>query len=455
MIRHTLSMNTTNRFSMDFAAVVDSLVLPPLVWLVTDLDLTLRLAHGVDLHVWQHRVLTAPAPGAAVSDREFRDLVNATDQMVDGEFIGFSSLDDLLAFRSPLVRIDAFDSTEWIVVIDPARVGVTADFRLRFGDGVDCGALRTRQREFPPITAPPPRGRLDLRLAGSTVDLVEIGQAVTMHFSNGVTLRLETAFAVTTRSGGPAPSDDETIADPARPTTLRPVLGLHARTVDRAVVDGWKLTIAFASGEVLSAWAAYTVPSWHFRDPGAPAVAIDVLAGGEVVVERQIPEDRSLSAAGSVGTAAHSPSSADRPDRTATTLIDGIVVPLRLLGSTVDRIACGFDLTLGCSDGGALVLGTPFTLSRDGMKWTVDPEAKSSLRPALGLRDLRIDEFRIDGDTLTAHFSDGSVLRAASDPEFEAWEYIGPERPATRVLAMPGGELAVWLSDDGSATDAG
>ncbi len=63
---------------------------------------------------------------------------------IDGEFTGFGSEADASAVRDPLVRIDAFDSSEWTVLLDPARVQVDATFRKWFGAGTD-GAPFTRR----------------------------------------------------------------------------------------------------------------------------------------------------------------------------------------------------------------------------------------------------------------------------------------------------------------------
>lgn len=45
-------------------------------------------------------------------------------------------------------------------------------------------------------------------------------------------------------------------------------------------------------------------------------------------------------------------------------------------------------------------------------------------------------------------FSNGSVLKAGPDDDYESWSYTGPEPTPTRVIAMPGGELAIWLPED-------
>jgi hypothetical protein len=39
-------------------------------------------------------------------------------------------------------------------------------------------------------------------------------------------------------------------------------------------------------------------------------------------------------------------------------------------------------------------------------------------------------------------FGNGFHLNSRADPDFEAWEVLGPE--GRRIIPMPGGELAIW-----------
>lgn len=92
----------------------------------------------------QDQVESAGTRGLVVTDSFFHMLTEASDQVTDGEVIGFGYEADAVAVRSPLVRIDAFDSSEWTVILDPARVQVDATFRKWFGSGTD-GAPFTRR----------------------------------------------------------------------------------------------------------------------------------------------------------------------------------------------------------------------------------------------------------------------------------------------------------------------
>lgn len=92
----------------------------------------------------QDQVESAGTRGLIVTDPFFRILTDASDQVIDGEFTGFGSEADASAVRDPLVRIDAFGSSEWTVLLDPARVQVDATFRKWFAAGTD-GAPFTRR----------------------------------------------------------------------------------------------------------------------------------------------------------------------------------------------------------------------------------------------------------------------------------------------------------------------
>ena len=60
----------------------------------------------------------------------------------------------------------------------------------------------------------------------------------------------------------------------------------------------------------------------------------------------------------------------------------------------------------------------------------------------------RCEPARIDDSVLMVEFSNGSVLKAGPDDDYESWSYSGPELTPTRVIAIPGGELAIWLPQD-------
>jgi len=142
MIEYTLPVNKANLFVWGFKDSVRSISTTAHAWLITDLEMT--ATDESDLHVGdvQDQVESAGTRGLVVTDAFFRMLTDASDQVNDGEFIGSEA--DASAVRDPLVRIDAFDSSEWTVLLDPARVQVDATFRKWFAAGTD-GAPFTRR----------------------------------------------------------------------------------------------------------------------------------------------------------------------------------------------------------------------------------------------------------------------------------------------------------------------
>lgn len=106
-------------------------------------------------------------------------------------------------------------------------------------------------------------------------------------------------------------------------------------------------------------------------------------------------------------------------------------VTLRLFGSTE------YD--------GTITLETPFKVTPMGHPAiTVDPAEKMTLSPVLecfGKTVAAVSVSRTAG-TLTVTFTDGTVIEAASDPHYEAWDV---NAPGVKIVALPGGgEPALW-----------
>ncbi len=56
-----------------------------------------------------------------------------------------------------------------------------------------------------------------------------------------------------------------------------------------------------------------------------------------------------------------------------------------------------------------------------------------------------VSDTSTEDGTLMLSFTDGSVLRCAPDPRYEAWEVVGGS-PQHLVVCQPGGEVVVWDS---------
>jgi hypothetical protein len=115
---------------------------------------------------------------------------------------------------------------------------------------------------------------------------------------------------------------------------------------------------------------------------------------------------------------------------------------LDLVGRTVEMLTIDHRVTLhlhGDSDyDGSVVLESRFEISADGDKIALSPEDKAKLTPVLecfGKTVARVAVSRAAGE-LTMAFTDGTVISAASDANYEAWEV---NASSVKIIAMPGG----------------
>ncbi|WP_109507281.1 DUF6188 family protein [Nocardioides speluncae] len=101
-------------------------------------------------------------------------------------------------------------------------------------------------------------------------------------------------------------------------------------------------------------------------------------------------------------------------------------------------------LELTTEDGWLITIENDYELTRPGqpsLRTTDGQEpAIQALLDAMVGRPLVGLAYTSRGD-LTVHLPDGS-LSVSSTPAFEAWSIVGPNQE--RVIAMPGGELAIW-----------
>jgi hypothetical protein len=88
-------------------------------------------------------------------------------------------------------------------------------------------------------------------------------------------------------------------------------------------------------------------------------------------------------------------------------------------------------------------INTIFTLASPISIAEYDPEKIHACGPALKLFHARVTSAKaFSSGRLEITFSDGFFLRVDPDPHFEAWEAVAGN--GMRVVAVPGGELAIW-----------
>lgn len=127
---------------------------------------------------------------------------------------------------------------------------------------------------------------------------------------------------------------------------------------------------------------------------------------------------------------------------------------MKMVGESVDQIVIDFHVELRFSNQSLISFGEAFeVIKRADTCSVVRPgEDKASLLPVLNLHTLVVTDVRLDDRSLEIAFESGHVLRCEPSSDFEAWQYAGPENPATMIISMPGGEVAIWRG--GSGTEA-
>jgi hypothetical protein len=104
-------------------------------------------------------------------------------------------------------------------------------------------------------------------------------------------------------------------------------------------------------------------------------------------------------------------------------------------------------LEMQSPDGAGFVLriGDIFTFTTvDGVEKLVRPEEDpAGLGPVLACTRTTVEAATaVEDGNLELSFADGSSLRVAPSPAYEAWEFAGPRE--SRIVCMPGGQLAIW-----------
>lgn len=124
----------------------------------------------------------------------------------------------------------------------------------------------------------------------------------------------------------------------------------------------------------------------------------------------------------------------------------GDLPSLPLRGASVVQCCIDYSVTLKFDSPSAqLRLEGSFTIRDESGHEILFPSEGDVTRfgPVLKLWGARVLEAIADENgSLTLRFDDGSELRAPPDPQYESWEFAGPS--GFDVIAMPGGELAVW-----------
>lgn len=142
----------------DLAYVVSSLHLPQLSWTAEDIFLNVSRDPGLDVAKLE-QVSSAPhLPNPVLDNALFMRLTEATQQFIDGEFVGFDP-SDVGVINKAAIRLDMSDGSLWTIIIDTDRVGIRDQFARVFGSGLRVPAMTTRIARSQARSAKSPDGR--------------------------------------------------------------------------------------------------------------------------------------------------------------------------------------------------------------------------------------------------------------------------------------------------------
>jgi hypothetical protein len=121
---------------------------------------------------------------------------------------------------------------------------------------------------------------------------------------------------------------------------------------------------------------------------------------------------------------------------------------MNLRGLPVTEICVGYHLILHLDSDARVDLGCPFKLTQgvgDGLQDVFLDPGRQDVAAALGLFGAKVlSAVAFKTGSLRLVFDNGCHLNSRADQSFEAWdvEALGPG--GWRIIAMPGGKLAVW-----------
>ena len=130
-------------------------------------------------------------------------------------------------------------------------------------------------------------------------------------------------------------------------------------------------------------------------------------------------------------------------------MTDDSCLTLPLDGRQITQLRFDFAFGMEFSDENSrfsIRISTIFMLTSPMGSAEYNPEQTQECGPALRLFNARVTSAKaFNCGRLEITFSDGMILRVDSNPQFEAWEAVGSN--GMRVVAVPGGELAIWQSN--------
>ena len=121
-----------------------------------------------------------------------------------------------------------------------------------------------------------------------------------------------------------------------------------------------------------------------------------------------------------------------------------LVLPLE--GLSIARCVIDHAFSLEASrehDIVVLRIECPFTVSKTGMQYVLEPNEPANLGPATALVHASVRTARASAEgRLSIVFDDGRELTVEPSDDFEAWELTGPN--GVKAVCRPGGGVSTW-----------
>jgi hypothetical protein len=121
---------------------------------------------------------------------------------------------------------------------------------------------------------------------------------------------------------------------------------------------------------------------------------------------------------------------------------------LSVVGRTIDRVSFDYAIEFLISDGATVRLESTFSLTINNQSQIfVRPEQPGvAARPIIELIGEVVAHASVSQDSGTLHLrlSNEASLSVPADKSYEAWTFT--DRDGSRVVALPGGGIAVWQS---------
>ncbi|WIB34895.1 DUF6188 family protein [Curtobacterium sp. MCJR17_043] len=395
------------------------MTIPPLRWLVTDLNMVVLPDSDINVLEWEQKVRDSSGAGLWITDDDMRRFVRYNHQMIDGEFFGSpidSTADDA---SQAMVRIDFFDSTTVTVTLDRSVIGTSWEFDLFLGPGVPASGIGSRDEEIAD----------EQRRAQEARDGQQIRALVRACLQNA---RIDEAPALLTQL------DAVVDVTPSGPRAW----SLALERDDAPRVDLPRRTTA----------ASRQVPDRRRGSRGRVAHlgARRQDADGRAPVVHRRDADRTAASR-----SARLPRRARRRRRREDTVTNTTSVPiqLHLAGDTVDAVTIDTAVTVRFSSGATLRFETAFSLTEtDGTHTFMEPGDPPSLLPLLALHTTVVERGTVTGARIAVRFASGALLEGWSHRDRPSWHWSEPGRARLDIDVLTGGEVVARTLPGGTAS---